>query len=558
LKQQAGEWGFADACSRSLGGEADVKNKKHQDAAVPGTRHKDRIPKRSGRAGRRLDWRSLLVSLVATLALSAALPGFIGGASAQRMLMVGAAKRTAAIVVPVGKSDDVRTDVPFVDIVVGNPDIADVNALTDHTLSILGKKLGTTRVSIYGEDKKLIGVFDVEVSYDTSALGAELTRRFPTDRLHVSSVNGRILLTGTVTDGVVLDQALTVARQFGPEVINSVQVAQPQQVMLEVRFVEASRQAGRELGVQWNVLPRPGHDQRFIANIGAGQSASSLPVTPFFANAPIASLASPSGAPAAAAGVIGTATSPFGFLAGNLIAKGLQIDVMLNALEERGLARRLAEPNLVALSGDTANFLAGGEYPIPVPGAFAGQIAVDYKKYGVSLAFTPTVLRGSVINLKIEPEVSSLDPAHSVTVGNGIVVPALTVRRASSTIELKDGQSFVLAGLLQSDLATAQQQLPWIGDVPVLGALFSSKSYQKNETDLIIIVTPHLVNPTRPGDVVRTPLDTTLPANDVDFFLKNKNELLRTQVRGGAAAVERGPIGHMLELPKGGFNAAVQ
>ena len=231
---------------------------------------------------------------------------------------------------------------------------------------------------------------------------------------------------------------------------------------------------------------------------------------------------------------------------------------MLNALEERGLARRLAEPNLVALSGDTANFLAGGEYPIPVPGAFAGQIAVDYKKYGVSLAFTPTVLRGSLINLKIEPEVSSLDPAHSVTVGNGIVVPALTVRRASSTIELKDGQSFVLAGLLQNELATAQQQLPWIGDVPVLGALFSSKSYQKNETDLIIIVTPHLVNPTRPGDVLRTPLDTTLPANDVDFFLKNKNELLRNQVRGGGAAVERGPIGHMLELPKGGLNAAVQ
>jgi pilus assembly protein CpaC len=396
------------------------------------------------------------------------------------------------------------------------------------------------------------------VSYDTTALGAELTRRFPNDRLHVSSVNGRILLTGTVTDGIVLDQALTVARQFGPEVINSVQVAQPQQVMLEVRFVEASRQASRELGVQWNVGPRPGSQGNFIANIGSQQPANALPVTSTSATNPLTSLVNTFGVPAGTGGIIGTATAPFGFLAGSAVAKGLQIDVMLNALEERGLARRLAEPNLVALSGDTANFLAGGEYPIPVPGAFAGQIAVDYKKYGVSLAFTPTVLRGSLINLKIEPEVSSLDPAHSVTVGNGIVVPALTVRRASSTIELKDGQSFVLAGLLQNDLATAQQQLPWIGDVPVLGALFSSKSYQKNETDLIIIVTPHLVNPTRPGDVVRTPLDTTLPANDVDFFLKNKNELLRNQVRGGGAAVERGPIGHMLELPKGGFNAAAQ
>jgi pilus assembly protein CpaC len=453
----------------------------------------------------------------------------------------------------------VRTDAPFTDIVVGNPDIADVSALTDHTLSILGRKIGTTRVSIYGQDRKLIGVFDVEVSYDVSTLAIELGRRFPASKLRVQSVNGRILLSGTATDGIVLDQALTIARQFGPEVINSVQVMQPQQVMLEVRFVEASRQAGRELGVQWNVLPRPGHQESFISNIGAQQPASGLPVTPFLDNRPIASLATPSGVPAAAAGVIGTATNPFGFLMGSIIAKGLQIDVALNALEERGLARRLAEPNLVALSGDTANFLAGGEYPIPVPGAFAGQIVVDYKKYGVSLAFTPTVLQGSLINLKIEPEVSALDPAHSVTVGNGIVVPALTVRRASSTIELKDGQSFVLAGLLQNDFATAQQQLPWIGDVPVLGALFSSKSYQKSETDLIIIVTPRLVNPTRPGDEIKTPLSNTLPANDVDFFLtKNHPEVLRTEVRGGGAAVERGPIGHMLELPKGDLHAVAQ
>ena len=151
----------------------------------------------------------------------------------------------------------------------------------------------------------------------------------------------------------------------------------------------------------------------FIANIGSQQAATNLPVTSTSATNPISSLVNTFGAPAGTGGIIGTATAPFGFLAGSAIAKGLQIDVMLNALEERGLARRLAEPNLVALSGDTANFLAGGEYPIPVPGAFAGQIAVSYKKYGVSLAFTPTVLNGSLINLKIEPEVSALDPAHN-------------------------------------------------------------------------------------------------------------------------------------------------
>src|SRR5262249_40589671 len=363
------------------------------------------------------------------------------------------------------------------------------------------------------------------VSYDVTTLGIEIARRFPHSKLRVQSVNGRIMLSGTATDGIVLDQALTIARQFGPEVINTVQVMQPQQVMLEVRFVEASRQAGRELGIDWTAMSAHAD---VTAKIGSG-------------------------------GLIGTPTPPFGVFASAFGIDGLQVNMVLSALEERGLARRLAEPNLVALSGDTANFLAGGEYPIPVPGAFAGSIVVDYKKYGVSLAFTPTVLRGSLINLKIEPEVSALDPAHNVTVGNGIVVPALTVRRASSTIELKDGQSFVLAGLLQNDLATAQQQLPWIGDVPVLGALFSSKSYQKNETDLIIIVTPRLVNPTRPGDMVKTPLSNTLPANDPEFFLtRNHPEVLRTEVRGGGAVVERGPIGHMLELPKGDLHAVAR
>jgi pilus assembly protein CpaC len=551
---------------RSQGGEADVKNDKHLDAAVSHTRHADRnqdIAARGARAARSASRPvgRALVSLTAALALAASpvVPGFAGTARAESMIHVGATKRTAAVVVAVGKSEDVRTDQPFADIVVGNPDIADVNALTDHSLSILGKKIGTTRVSIYGEDKRLIGVFDVEVSYDTAALGIELARRFPHSKLRVTAVNGRILLSGLVTDGVVLDQALTIARQFGPEVINAVEVAQPQQVMLEVRFVEASREADRELGVQWNVGPKPGSQGNFIANIGSGQSATILPITSADAGSPLSTFTGAGGVPVGAAGIIGTATAPFGFMAANLVAKGLQIDPMLNALEQRGLARRLAEPNLVALSGDTANFLAGGEYPIPVPGAFAGQIVVAYKKYGVSLAFTPTVLNGSLINLKIEPEVSALDPSHNVSLGNGIVVPALTVRRASSTIELKDGQSFVLAGLLQNDLATAQQQLPWIGDVPVLGALFSSKSYQKQETDLIIIVTPRLVNPTRPGDVVKTPLDSTLPANDVDFFLtRNQPEVSRTEVRGGAAAVERGPIGHMLELPKGGIHAAAQ
>jgi pilus assembly protein CpaC len=502
--------------------------------------------------------RTMASAFAAALAASIAvalLPHGLEHAHAQRMVQFASAKRTASVELAVGKSDDIRTDASFVDVLIGNPDIADVNPLTDRTLSILGKKIGTTRVSLYGENKSLVGVFDIEVSYDISKLSEEIALRFPLAKVRVSTANGRVLLSGTVPDGVALDNILSVAKQFGPDIINSMQVAQPQQVMLEVRFVEADRSAGRELGVQWNTFGK-----NAISNVGDGVPASQLPITNGIvgmqpgvttptAGGPNVGAQSLTISPFVSAGVL-SAASPFGFIVGQLLSKGFQADVLVNALETKGLARSLAEPNLVALSGDTANFLAGGEYPIPVPGAF-GQISVEYKRYGVSLAFTPTVLNRGLINLKIEPEVSQLDPSNSVAVGTGITVPALTVRRASSTIELRDGQSFVLAGLLQNSSTTAQQQLPWIGDVPVLGALFSSKSYQKSESDLIIIVTPRIVRPTRPGDTIKTPLDSTLPANDIDFFLFGKPEVARRENRRGEATYGRGEIGHMLDLPKG-------
>jgi pilus assembly protein CpaC len=257
--------------------------------------------------------------------------------------------------------------------------------------------------------------------------------------------------------------------------------------------------------------------------------------------------------PIEVAGVL-SGTAPFGVVVSKLLAGGLEVDSIINALEQKGVARSLAEPNLVALSGDTASFLAGGEYPVPVPGTL-GTVTIDYKRYGVGLAFTPTVLGGSLINLKIEPEVSQLDFSHLVTVA-GIAVPPLIVRRASTTVELRDGQSFVIGGLLQSVGQNAIEQLPWIGDVPVLGALFRSASFQKNETDLAIIVTPRLVRPARPGDVIKTPLDTALPPNDVDLFLMGKTEIDPALARVTDGVRARDYTGHMLDLPKrGGVNA---
>ena len=490
--------------------------------------------------------------VAAMLALAAALMSAAGEAQAQHIVQISGARRTAMVEVPVGKSEDVRTDASFVDLIVGNPDVADVNPLTDRSLSILGRKPGTTRVSAYGEGKKLIGVFDVDVVYDTSMLSAEIRRRFPHARLKVSSVNGRIMLSGTAPDAVTVDTAVMIARQFVPKedvIINSVEVLQAQQVMLEVRFVEIKRTASRELGVQWNVF-----GSNTVINTGSQQRANTLPITTAggaFQQPGVvvggANLTSEPISQVVAGGVL-SGTAPFGFLVSRLLGGANPIDVQLNALEQKGAARTLAEPNLVALSGDTASFLAGGEYPIPVPGAL-GTVTIAYKTFGVGLAFTPTVLSGGLINLKIEPEVSQLDTSHPVIIAS-IAVPPLIVRKAKTTLELRDGQSFVLGGLLLHTGQNDAQQIPWLGDVPVLGALFRSASYQKDDTDLAIVVTPHIVAPARPGDAIKTPLDGSLPPNDIDFFLMGKNEITATTARLAANA-GRPFVGHVLDMPKG-------
>jgi pilus assembly protein CpaC len=439
--------------------------------------------------------------------------------------ITSAGKLTSNIVVPIGKSEDVRTDASFMEVVVSDPATADVNPLTDHSISILGKKIGTTRVSIYAEGKRLVGIFDVEVSYDIGRLQAEITRQFPQAHVRVSSVNGRILLSGKSPDGVTLDRIVTMAKQFGPDIINSVGVTQPQQVLLEVRFVEVQRNAGRELGINWQF-----HGNTTNAVIGTGTLLSN--------------------------------STPFGSILTTLLGKGFEVDNLIKVLEDRGVARRLAEPNLVALSGDTASFLAGGEFPFPVAGAL-NTVTIEFKKFGVGLAFTPTVLANGLINMKIEPEVSQIDPTNVMSIG-GIQIPSLIVRRANTTVELRDGQSFAIAGLLQANSVTAAKQLPWIGDIPVLGALFKSSQFQKNETELTIIVTPRLVKPGRPIDLVKTPLDDTLAPNDTDFFLLGKHEVRRSKVekpdpanpQHNPAVPEDPEQGFILDLPKGNDHVA--
>jgi pilus assembly protein CpaC len=527
------------------GGEADVNSQDNDEngPAGAGPRYRDRTGKI------RVALRCAGVAFAAGMAAAIVIAPAASYAQQQVSLVNPVHAR---ITVTLGKSQDVHTDRSLADIVVGDPSVADVNPLTDHSLSILGKKIGTTRVTVYDANKQQVGVFDIEVSYDISTLAAEINQ-FTNGGIKVSSINGRIMLSGMAPDAATLDKAVMIARQFAPDPINTVSVMQQQQVELDVRFIEASRQASRELGVQWNQFGNSA-----IANIGNQLPAQQLPITQAGGafQQPGATVGGPSTlasningtplSPIVAAGVL-SGSAPYGFLVSQLTNR-LQVEV--NALEQKGLARSLAEPNLVALSGDTASFLAGGQFPVPEVGGL-GAVAFAYQPYGVGLSFTPTVLGNGVINLVIKPEVSEIDTTHTVTVA-GTSVPGLITRKASTTLELRDGQSFLLGGLLQNDSTTAQDQLPWLGDVPVLGALFRSSEYQKNETDLVILVTPHIVHPMAPNQVAQTPLDGTLPGNDVDFFLMGKAEVSPALARLAVDAQNRPYVGHILDLPKNG------
>jgi pilus assembly protein CpaC len=424
-------------------------------------------------------------------------------------------KRLANLRIAGGKAQTVRTQRPFADLVVGNPDIADAMPLSDQTLYVVGKKIGTTNVSLYDKAKKLVTVIDIEISADLPNLRADM----PRGTMPVSTANGRTVLSGTMPDGPSAARASALAKQYGSDVINTMMVRGSQQVMLEVRFVEASRSIGKELGIRWDAVGRNfGSPNRAADNVGFVSGTVGLA----------------SGNPA------------FGALIGRVLSSGVEADVMIQALEDKGLARRLAEPNLVALSGEPASFLAGGEFPFPIQGD-QGRISIEFKKFGVGLTFTPTVLQDGLINLKIEPEVSQLDPTNVIRTG-GVTVPGLIVRRANTMIQLRDGQSFSIAGLLQSVSSNTQQQIPWIGDIPVLGTLFRSAAFERRETDLAIIVTPRLVRPTKPGERLRTPLDNLQAGNDIDLFLNGKSEVPFEPAATSSANRAASTSGHMLDL----------
>ncbi len=402
--------------------------------------------------------------------------------------------------VVVKKSQVVRLDHPYTTALIAETEIADVVPLSDRAIYVLGKKIGATRLTVVGEDQKILKIVEVDVTPDVEDLAAKIAENVADADIRVSAVNGGIILSGVVLAAPDIERAVAIAQRYAPpEIItNAVAVASPQQVMLEVRFVEASRTAARELGFSSRIR---------------GPSAAADTGGQFL---------DPGVGPLVTAAMLSGA-APFGSMLARVLDGGTNVDLLLRALEERSLARRLAEPNLTTTSGDTASFLAGGEFPFPVSSS-DNRITIEFKQFGVALAFTPTVLSGSLINLKIAPEVSDIDPTNTVELNN-IRIPGLVVRRANTTVELRDGQSLAIAGLLQHSHSKNQAQLPWIGQVPVLGALFRSAEYQKQETDLVIIVTPRLVKPKRPGERLETPLDGPVASNDVDFFANGRAEI---------------------------------
>ena len=417
-----------------------------------------------------------------------------------------------------GSTVTVETDQPFGDILIGNTDVLDVFPLTGSSLYLQGKRSGSTNVTLYSDDKRLLEVIEVRVRIDYSDLSKALRSAVPSAQVNVTNINDRIRLSGVVKDNRDLGRVLEIASQYAPadtQVINAIRVASPQQVELDVRIIEVSRNAGRELGVNLDGSKPNG-----------GSSGFSTGATPN--------------------------RTPFGVAVGQLLEiSGFQVDFLINALETKGLARRLANPKLVTTSGEKANFVVGGEVPIQEvnrdalnPDALVVETETSFREFGVRLEFLPTVLDDDLIRLEITPEVSDIDP--SITV-NG--VPGFTTRRAETTVSLRSGQSFAIAGLLQANNARSAQQMPWLGNVPVLGALFKSSDFQKRETDLVILVTPRLVRPTKPGEPLATPLDGTKSSNDVELFLLGMLEVDRKLLRKfalGEGVI--GPYGHIIDL----------
>ncbi|MGX0875862.1 pilus assembly protein CpaC [Roseovarius sp. MBR-154] len=409
----------------------------------------------------------------------------------------------------------VESEVPFAELSIANPAIADFSTLSDRTIYVLGKTPGRTTLSLFDGTGQLITNLDVHVNTDISEFKERLRQILPGEPIEVRTANDGIVLSGTVSSSARLQRALDLAERYAPErVSNLMSVSGKQQVMLKVRFAEMQRSVSKALSTSLavdGIGATSGTGGGFVgSNLSTGQiggGAGDLIV------------------PGTVAGNTAQGTAFFGFDIGSV-----EVGILLEALETKGVVRTLAEPNLTALSGQEATFLAGGEFPIPVAQE-NDTTTIEFKPFGVELNFIPRVVDDGIINLEIDAAVSSIDSSVAVSAG-GINIPAFRRRDTSTTVSMRDGESFAIAGLLQDDFRDNNAQVPWLGDIPVLGALFRSADYERAQTELVIIISAHLVSPTR-GEALALPTDRVRLPTDGDLFLNGR--VARGIERGGAA-----------------------
>lgn len=468
-------------------------------------------------------WKAGLVGV----ALAAS---FLTPVAAETLRVVQGAQ-TSALNVPMNRAVVVESDEPFAELSIANPGIADISTLSDKSIYVLGKAPGRTTLTLLSGDGKLIANVEVQVAPDVAEFKERLRQILPDEPIEVRTANDGIVLSGQVSSVAKLDRALDLANRYAPErVSNLMTIGGTQQVMLKVRFAEMQRSVAKNLSASLAVNGTIGNGDVGIIG-GSGRLKDGTLRNGIFDGTGTVSGSDRS----EGVGVIG-------FSAGSL-----EFAVLLEALESKGVVRTLAEPNLTALSGQEAKFLAGGEYPIPVAAGNNGQIGIEYKPFGVELNFTPTVVDGDVVNLVINAAVSSID--SSVTLeSEGFTINAFKRRETSTTVEMRDGESFAIAGLLQDDFRDLNGQVPWLGDIPVLGALFRSAEYQRAQSELVIIVTPHLVTPTR-GEAVALPTDRVRIPTESELFLFGK--VVGRTPTGPAGEVARqdfsGSYGYVME-----------
>lgn len=440
----------------------------------------------------------------------------VGDAAWAETLRVVKKGTVETLEVPVNRAIVVESEEPFAELSIANAGIADISSLSERTIYVLGRAPGLTTLTLFDGAGMLLANVRVRVSPDVTEFKERLRQILPNEQIEVRTANDGIVLSGTVSGAAKLARALELAERYAPDrVSNLMSVGGVQQVMLKVRFAEMNRSVAKNLSTS---LGFGGSD--VTAGFNSLNTQGSL-TNALANNIPIAQT--------------NTGAILFGFGAGST-----QVRLLLEALETKGLARTLAEPNLSALSGQQATFLAGGEVPIPVP-ADDGVVAIEYRAFGVEIDFIPRVVDGDLINLELGTAVSSIDPNSNFTI-NGDAVPSFITRQTTTTIELRDGESFAIAGLIQDDFTDLSNQVPWLGDVPVLGTLFRSAQYQREQSELVIIITAHLVSPTR-GETLALPTDRVKPPSEFDLFINGRVARTERAGAGGASEVAKQDFG---------------